>query len=211
MMVMHLMGSMSKWSKKPIPLHVNDIPMAMSLLGARFGARFTQQIREGHWHVTKKKLKDCTKFDDGLNEDEVRFSQRDDTHIYITPPTKVSGNTARIIIGVVLIVVGFFFPVAWGLAFEIGGTTAGAIVGGMGVSLALGGVVGLLSPKPAATDSRQQSGQNASFMFNGTVNVTEQGGPVPITYGRVPRASSLVLSAGITSENIAPEVNQTNG
>ena len=194
MMTFHLRGQLGKqYSSAPITLDVPDILMGMQMLAGRFGNTFKQRVRDGEWHVTKKPLKECTQFDDGLGEDEIKFGQSDGTHIYVTPKVKARGGIVRAVIGVILIVVGTYFNMPF--------------LTKVGIALVIGGVAEMLAPKPQ-TGQKEQSGTNPSFMFNGTVNVTEQGGPVPVIYGRVPRASSLVLSAGMTTENLPPETNQ---
>lgn len=82
---------------------------------------------------------------------------------------------------------------ASGIAFS---SLAGQIVFGIGVSLALGGVAQLLAPTPQNTDNTEKN----SYVFNGTVNTTSQGQPVPIGYGRM-IVGSAVISSGINVED----------
>lgn len=73
-----------------------------------------------------------------------------------------------------------------------------------GVSLALSGVAQLLSPTPKAADFTQQERPESrpSFIFSGPVNVVEQGGPVPLVYGRM-LVGSVVISSGLSVEETA--------
>ena len=91
----------------------------------------------------------------------------------------------QIIVAVVLIVVGVY----------IGN---GGLVQ-LGVSLLLGGVIALLSPQ------RQKDGADnkTSYIFNGPVNVSNPGAPVPLLIGRV-LTGSVVASAGISTDDISP-------
>nr|WP_175722443.1 tail assembly protein [Burkholderia ambifaria] len=66
----------------------------------------------------------------------------------------------------------------------------------LGASMALGGVAQMLSPH--ATASNGSSNRKQSYYFNGAENVTEQGGPVGLPYGRL-RIGSTVISQGITA------------
>ncbi len=94
------------------------------------------------------------------------------------------------ILGVVLIVVGV-------LTSPYGG---GALIG-PGIALAAGGVVQMLSPQP---HSKVTNGANEpSYVFNGPVNTTAQGHPVPLLYGRM-IVGSAVISAGIEASDYAP-------
>lgn len=61
----------------------------------------------------------------------------------------------------------------------------------------------VMSPKTAADDaaSRERPDQRPSFFFDGPVNTSTQGLPVPIICGRV-KCGSVVVSAGMTAEQI---------
>lgn len=69
-------------------------------------------------------------------------------------------------------------------------------------SMALGGVSSMLfSTKQTMTDSSDLTGETTlpNYAFNGAVNTTAQGNPVPVLYGRL-RVGSQVISAGISAE-----------
>lgn len=84
---------------------------------------------------------------------------------------------------------------AFGTSFTYGNIAA------MGVSLALSGISQALSPRPKAPAAYQGTEERPSFLFNGVVNSTEQGGPVPVWYGRV-RVGSIVASGSLIAEEI---------
>lgn len=99
-----------------------------------------------------------------------------------------------------------------GLAFATGGVSlaatgvvfgglAGQIAFGIGVSLILGGVAQMLAPTPKAGDPSERPENKPSYNFNGPVNTTAQGQPVPIGYGRL-LVGGAVISAGLTTEEI---------
>ncbi len=79
----------------------------------------------------------------------------------------------------------------------LGTSTSGiaSLVGGamtqMGTSLVLGGIAGLLAPTPEE--------EVDSYLFNGAVNTTRQGVPVPICYGQL-MVGGAVISSGVDSE-----------
>ena len=109
------------------------------------------------------------------------------------------GALGKILIGAALIAAAVFNPLAF-----FGGTAlltgfVGQAAFGIGVSLALNGVAQLLAPPPkqASSDNQKQS-----YVFNGAVNTTAQGQPVPIGYGRM-IVGSAVISAGISIEDIS--------
>lgn len=183
----YLYGSLAKkYGKEPILINADTTLLVIQGLICKLGPKLKNLIREGKFHIFKNK----TKTDD-MGADEVNFTLGNTQELHLIPVVEGASAVARIIIGVVLLVVGYFFPV---LAPY---TTP------MGVSLILGGAIELLAPHPNVNRPSEQAGQNPSFIFNGTVNVTEQGGPVPVILGRVRRANSVVLSAGLTVENIA--------
>lgn len=92
---------------------------------------------------------------------------------------------------------GFQGAFTAGGAFGIKGLTYAAIVGGTGISMAVGGVAQMLSSAPKIdTDQGTQS-----FLFQGPVNVSAQGGPVPVCYGGPIVVGSIRISAGIKSED----------
>jgi predicted phage tail protein len=105
-----------------------------------------------------------------------------------------------IIIGVVIIAAAVALgPLGWGV---IGGYAA-LSVGFIGAGLVLNGVTTLLAGAPKAPEPFEPPQNKPSNLFNGPVNTTAQGQPVPIGYGRL-RVGSAVISAGITTTDIAP-------
>jgi predicted phage tail protein len=80
----------------------------------------------------------------------------------------------------------------------ISGLTYGAMVGGIGFSLAASGIAQALAPTP-----KFDAGTNGSKsdLFGGPVNATVQGLPVPLVYGGPIVVGSIRISAGIKSED----------
>jgi len=93
------------------------------------------------------------------------------------------------IVGVVLIVVGAF--TSW---------AGGAALVSVGIGMVAGGVVAMLTPVPKLNKSADSSANQSSYVFNGPINTTAQGGCVPVAYGRV-RVGSAVISAGMIAED----------
>jgi len=141
------------------------------------------------------------------------------------------GGAGRIIAGVALIAAAIVFAPAGAGFLGLGaGATAGSFtlgaaassaVGFIGVSLVLSGTAQLLSPtisdnpgtfgttsptRQRARDSftpenNEIADNRSSYIFNGAVNLTAQGNPVPLCYGRM-RVGSVVVSAGLSTEDI---------
>lgn len=73
-----------------------------------------------------------------------------------------------------------------------------------GIAMTLGGVVQMLTPIPSTntSDDNNQPDNKPSYTFNGSVNTSAQGYPVPVGYGRM-IVGSAVISAGIVAEELA--------
>lgn len=69
-----------------------------------------------------------------------------------------------------------------------------------GAALMLGGVAQLLSPQQKGLSTQDSPDNGASYNFNGPVNTTAQGNPVPILYGEM-EVGSAVISAGIYAQD----------
>lgn len=109
-----------------------------------------------------------------------------------------------IILGVAMIAAAFFTG-GVSLAYFAGAGGAsflGTLAVGFGASLILGGVAQLLSPQPKySAGSDDEDSKQQSYMFNGPINTTSQGVPVPIGYGRL-IVGSAVVSMGITTKEM---------
>lgn len=105
-----------------------------------------------------------------------------------------SGGLFQTILGAVILAVAYFNP---------GGFLSGPMLTaayGVGASMALGGVIQMLSPQQGGLSTRDAPDNGASYNFNGPVNTTAQGNPVPLLYGEMV-VGSAVISAGIYAED----------
>lgn len=114
-------------------------------------------------------------------------------------------GSMQTIIGVALIVAASYF--SGGLASGsssalIGGTsTAGwTFAASMGISMAMGGVMQLMSPMAKGLGTMDRPESRASYSFNGPVNTSIQGSPVGLLYGQM-TVGSAVISAGIYAQD----------
>lgn len=104
-----------------------------------------------------------------------------------------NGGVLNIILGVVLIVVGYF---------TFGATTAqGAALIGAGIGMAIGGVAQMLMPKVNSIDDQNQDGNKANKGFGGAVTTVAQGNPVPVLYGQR-EVGGFIASAGQYPEDL---------
>lgn len=132
-----------------------------------------------------------------LDEQELPLSMGDSESLSIFPVASGSKKNGllKVILGVVLIGVGF----AVGLTHTIGGGLLAGMTGktflALGAGMFLNGLGQMLSPTPEV-ESNEGAATKQSFIFGGTVNLTEEGNIIPVAYGK-PWCGSLVLSAGM--------------
>jgi predicted phage tail protein len=117
--------------------------------------------------------------------------------IRIAPVISGAGSAGKIILGAILIVAAFATG-QWELA-GVAKSLLATTLFGLGVSLVIGGVIELLTPVPKLDGNGDNADNQANSNFNGPVNTTAQGNPVPLAYGTV-LAGSAVISAGIPAE-----------
>jgi predicted phage tail protein len=119
--------------------------------------------------------------------------------IKIVPVVGGAGKVTKIIVGAILIAAAIWFPPLAGVTLY-GTTTLAAVSFSIGVSLVLGGVIEMLAPQPKTDGPGPED--MPSYTFNGPINTTAQGYPVPVGFGRM-IVGSAVISAGQTVEEMA--------
>lgn len=128
----------------------------------------------------------------------------DDKKIKIVPVIQGAkrGGLFGILAGAALLAFAFFAPVSVTGLTLFGSTTIGSLATSIGFSLVLGGVSQLLAPSPKSGLPSERPENKPSYVFDGAVNTTAQGQPVPLGYGRM-IVGSARISAGIIAEEIA--------
>jgi predicted phage tail protein len=116
------------------------------------------------------------------------------------------GGIGTIILGVALVALSFYIPgsmfaINAALATGISVTTMASAAFYVGAALVLSGASQMLAATPEAAQPSERPENQPSYVFNGAVNTTAQGQPVPIGYGRL-IVGSAVVSAGISVEEI---------
>jgi len=190
-----------------IEVYASSVKEIFQNLCSRFGDKFKQTILEGSWHLTNKvEDNDLPKSKDSfLVEDEVDLPyQPEELHVF--PAVSGSkGGVGRIILGVVLIVIAIVITVvtegaaAGSIGAAIGEMAPAIAVAGV-VSIA-GGIMQLLTKPPSMGDYGGAADKKQSFIFNGAINNTEQGVPVPLVYGEHLTGTTIV-SAGLDVEQL---------
>lgn len=132
--------------------------------------------------------------------DEIEMTKGSET-IHLVPVVIGSkrGGLFQTILGVALIGAAMLTGPAGFAAFSAAGTWGGALAL-TGASMALGGVVQMLSPQQSGIRMRQDPDNKPSYAFGGPVNSTAQGNPVSIGYGQR-EIGGAIISAGIYTED----------
>ena len=178
----HLGGFLGRKYGKTHVIAGENMFQIMSGLRSIHGPEFVRDGEAHEWHVFDGPKK---KADNTLDETQLNGSLKS-KHIYIVPAVKGASAVLRTVLGVILFTVGFFIPGAqWLMA--------------VGASLALGGIAEMLTPKPSLN---KQNNQTSSFVYDAAVNITAQGGPVPLLYGHIPRASAAVISTDFSNDQL---------
>lgn len=159
---------------------------------------FKEYLCEAHENGMGFKLVDSDPT--GMGYEEVMMSCK---QLIIAPVISGSGgkgfSIGQILVGALLI--GLAFIPGVGAAAATGALTkVGTVLFGLGASLVLTGIAGLLTP-PVQTPS-SDSKKKDSFMFDRAVELTTQGYPIPLLYGRYLAVSPLTISSAISTESI---------
>lgn len=120
--------------------------------------------------------------------------------ITISPVISGAGGNGlgQILLGAAIIAVAWWNPMGWAAA---GSFLSQATLYSVGSSMILGGVAQMIAPTPKASDPSERPENKPSYSFNGAVNTTAQGHPVPVGYGRL-IVGSAVISAGIDVDEV---------
>jgi predicted phage tail protein len=142
---------------------------------------------------------------DGMDYENVLMGCR---RLIIAPIVSGGGALGRILIGVALIALSFgVASIAAGaaLAGSLSGfglqalafvTQAGLYAG---IAMTVTGVAQLLTPTPSAA---KETERQDSFLFDRASDLTVQGQPVPILYGKFLAASPLIISSALTTQQV---------
>lgn len=126
--------------------------------------------------------------DENITEDQIDFDTGAKV-IKIVPKVIGAGGNGgvlQLVLGVVLIVAGFW----------TGGATSnlGIALIGAGAGMVVGGIAQMLTPKVNAQD-QNQDGNKSNFGFGGAVTTITQGNSVPILYGQR-EVGGFIVNAG---------------
>lgn len=190
MKIIHLHGALGSQFEGPFSLDVRDPAEAVRALGTQLPG-FRSEIESGNWHVLRGPLD----AEDDLDEEGLVVALGQASEVHILPAVEGAGGWFNVIAGAALIAVAWWNPAGWAAGTAM-------MAGAAGAAMAVGGIVQLTTSLSGSDyDQRERPDQRPSFMFDGPVNTSTQGLPVPVIYGRV-RVGSVVISAGMNSEEM---------
>ncbi|CBW28525.1 tail assembly protein [Haemophilus influenzae] len=183
-------GSLKRFADEPLELEVSNFKELMSgLLTQIKGLR--QHLRHGYY-----KVRVGSKY---LSEERLKATPlaelRDGCMVHFTPVICGAGkgvSFGQFILGAVLIAAAFWTGGASIAAWGTGATMMGA----MGASLLLTGVAGLLTKMPDMNNKYNEGEKKQSTSFSNIKNLTPQGRPIPLLYGKM-LTSLVLISQGI--------------
>lgn len=137
-------------------------------------------------------------FDNRYLEQGLSHKLKDDATVHFTPVLKGSkrGGLFGVIAGVAIIA----GAIVLGPLAGIISTNAAWIVGSVGASLLLGGVAQMLTKMPEMKMGTEKE-KKQSTAFSNLSNMTAQGKPMPLAYGRI-RTGSLIISQGLEAIDV---------
>lgn len=120
----------------------------------------------------------------------------------VTGSGGTGGSIGQILLGAALVALAFIPGIGVATAGALAGkfTAVGTALFGLGASLTLTGIAGLLSPTP--TTPNGDTRKKESFLFDRAAELTVQGFVVPVVYGEYLVEASLIISSSIDTDQI---------
>ena len=165
---------------------VKSIGEAVRALCANFPKfKYSVKRRENYNVVTGEELATG----EALDNETIKLQfHKGDFHIC---PALIGAKSGvlQVVLGAVLFAVG--------AVLSVYGFGAGVPLMKIGAGLMLSGVAVMLTPVPQDSNysEREDPDERASFLFDGAINTTEQGGAIPIVYGRMLVGSTIVSTS----------------
>lgn len=179
---------------------------------------FVEHIKTYDWRIIRGPVKSAVRQGRDTSEEElpIGFGRHQEMHLIPVIGGSGKGGIGKIVAGIVIIVASVF--TAGGAAMGALGAAAAAGAGALGISassiamfgasLLLGGISQMLAgnPKAPKVNTKEDSTQRTSTLFNGPVNVGELGQTIPVVYSGNDGClvGTVVGSAGIYIEQITP-------
>lgn len=201
-----LHGAAARRFGGPFLLEVESPRDALRALISRVRG-FKEFVEKGNWRIIRGRS--------AIDAEEMlmTFGKSDELHLVPVARGAKQAGIGKIIAGVVIMVIAVAGAIWTGggslaagisMASPLFGATWGSIAV-FGASMTLAGTAQLLTSTPSSLGSaaqREDAGSRPSFLFNGPVNVVQEGQVIPLVYGKRVRVGSVVASAGIFTEQL---------
>ncbi|WP_312903857.1 tail assembly protein [Stutzerimonas nitrititolerans] len=191
MMTVQLYGLLRQFEPKPEPGRPRGIRLAVKSAAEAVKA-LCSQLPELQRFLANAHLRGMEfavfRGKRNIGEDELGFGGPEVLRIAPVIRGSKRGGVLQTIVGIVLIVIGYFVPVLAPYLYPAG------------VGLIAGGVVQMLSPQAGGLKQSAAPENLPSYAFGSARNTTASGNPVPICYGRR-RWGGAIISASIYAED----------
>ena len=189
-------GDLKRFADGPIELEVSNFKELMSGLFTQIkGLR--QHIRKGYY-----KIRVGSKY---LSEEQLKTTPiidlKDGCTVHLTPVVAGAGKNGgvfQIVAGIVIIAASIisyqWYGVGYGSALMFGVT---------GAAMALGGVMTMLAKVTSMGDYGKEGEKKQSTSFSNIKNLTPQGRPIPLLYGKM-LTSLVLISQGVETFDDMP-------
>ncbi len=191
----HLHGHLAKFGRR-FKFAVNSPLEAARFLMAQIPG-FAEALREGHYRLVRGHKKHGLQY----GEEELDFSLgQTPTSFHFIPVLagRKSGGVGKIVAGVFIMAAAVVAAPFTGGTSLMGGLSAfsfgfgGATAFSIGAAIALSGVASLFTPSMKSPVAAERPADRPSFFLGGPVNMAEQGGAVPVLYGRFMCGSHII-------------------
>lgn len=179
-----LYGELGKKYGKYHKYSVKSVPEAVRALEANHSGFISDIKIDGFYKVVVDRQ--------AVTEENIKKTAT--KRIKIVPVVQGGGKgVGQIIAGIAIIAYGYF---TGDYASAAAYFTSGSAYVTVGATLILGGVSQMLTKTPKIQAGADRPDQNPSYLFDGPINTTAQGNPVPLAYGKM-LCGSQVISAGL--------------
>jgi predicted phage tail protein len=185
-----------RFGHDPITFDCDGVRSLFGGLESQFPG-FRAELRRHHELVILKKTGDEMS---AVSEDELQLSFGQADTIIVAAGTQGSAAEAA--------AWAFAAVVEYGAAAQMAAAAIAYVAVTMAIAFAAGAVMNALSDSPKGEKGERE--KHASSLFNGAQNIYEQGGAIPLIYGRH-RVGGTVISTEITTERLTPVSSASSG
>ena len=189
---LYLYGDLADTYGEVHSFHINSVGEAIRAMEANFPGFRRSIDRKAEYNVVRGE----TLADGEALDDDTIFMKFRKGDFHIAPAIiGAKAGVIQVVLGAILIVVG--------VVLSIYGYGAGTPLIKLGIALMLSGIAVMLTPVPGGQnyDDQEDPNQRRGFLFDGPTNTTEQGGAIPLIYGRM-LVGSTIISTSIDIEDV---------